>query len=188
MGHCFNDQRHTITGLLSCAGRLHDDWSADYRMYDDVDNPRLFEPILQRIGHTTPAEDSLILSVDDTLLKKTGRQVAMAGWYRDPLGPAFHTNLIYALKMAQMRNRVRVASAPVVALAAYAALALAGHETFSEGRNPMHLQTGRWQRRERTSAYRTSDLRKQLYSEAALHHVDAFRYQSPRIERSSAIA
>ena len=418
MGHCFNDQRHTITGLLSCAGRLNDDWSADYRMYDDVDNQRLFEPIVQRIRRTIPAEASLILSVDDTLLKKTGRQVAMAGWYRDPLGPAFHTNLIYALKMvqvsmavpdeqyirrfrtipvageilpkapkdatdverkayspshcalrelravrkmlgddshklilcgdahyttdtllggldddvtyigrfrkdaalfeaidanetsgpgrprrygrklpmpeelrkdksipwseakirrgkklatirykryarvkwrpagekrtvqvvviaplrrgrgkqgqwkytqpayllctdanlpietlieaylirwgievnfreekqlfgigqAQVRNHVRVANAPVVALAAYAALALAGHETFNESRKPMHLQTGRWQRRGRNCSYRTSDLRKQLYSEAALHHVDAFNYHSPLIKRSSAIA
>jgi len=418
MGHCFNDQRHTITGLLSCAGRLNDDWSADYRMYDDVDNQRLFEPIVQRIRRTITAEASLILSVDDTLLKKTGQQVAMAGWYRDPLGPAFHTNLIYALKMvqvsmavpdeqyirrfrtipvageilpkapkdatdverkayspshcalrqlravrkmlgddshklilcgdahyttdtllggldddvtyigrfrkdaalfeaidanetsgpgrprrygrklptpeelrkdksipwseakirrgkklatirykryarvkwrpagekrtvqvvviaplrrgrgkqgqwkytqpayllctdanlpietlieaylirwgievnfreekqlfgigqAQVRNHVRVANAPVVALAAYAALALAGHETFNESRKPMHLQTGRWQRRGRNCSYRTSDLRKQLYSEAALHHVDAFNYHSPLIKRSSAIA
>ncbi len=418
MGHCFTDQRHTITGLLGCAGRLDDDWSADYRMYDTIDNPRLFEPILQRIRRTIPAEAPLILSVDDTLLKKTGQQVAMAGWYRDPLGPAFHTNLIYALKMVQMsmavpdehyirrfrtipvagtivpkapkdatdaerkatspshcalqqlravremlgddphtvilcgdahyttetmlrgldddvtyigrfrkdaalfeaidaedpsgpgrprrygqklptpeelrkdksipwseakirrgkklatirykryarvkwrpagekrtmqvvviaplrrgrgkqgqwkytqpayllctdadlpieslietylirwgievnfreekqlfgigqaqvRNRLRVANAPLVALAAYAALALAGYEAFNEGRNPMHLQTGRWQRSGRTRAYRTSDLRKQLYSEAALHHVEAFSYHSSRIKRSSAIA
>jgi len=62
MGHCFTDPRHTLTGLLGCAGRLDDDWSADYRMYDTIDTPRLFEPILQRIRRTIPAEAPRILS------------------------------------------------------------------------------------------------------------------------------
>jgi len=342
MGHCFTDPRHTLTGLLGCAGRLDDDWSADYRMYDTIDTPRLFEPILQRIRRTIPAEAPRILSAtspshcdlqqlravremlgDDshtvvlcgdahytteTLLRGLDHDVTYIGRFRKdaalfeaidadgPCGPGrprrygpkrptpeelrkdksipwseakirrgkklvtirykrhapvtwrpagekrtvqvvviaplrrgrgkqgqwkytqpayllctdadlpieslIETYLIrwgievnfreekqlFGIGQAQVRNRLRVANAPLVALAAYAALTLAGHEAFNEGRNPMRLQTGRWQRRGPTCAYRTSDLRKQLYSEAVLHHVEAFNYHPARIRRSSAIA
>jgi hypothetical protein len=101
--HCWDDRRHTITGLLCCAGRLEQDWSADYRLYShDIDARKLFAPIIERACRMTAPDEPIILCVDDSLMKKTGRKIKQAGYYRDPLGPAFHTNLIYALRFVQM--------------------------------------------------------------------------------------
>ena len=40
--------------------------------------------------------------MDDTRLKKTGRQVARASWHRDPLSPPFHANLMWGLRFLQV--------------------------------------------------------------------------------------
>jgi hypothetical protein len=38
----------------------------------------------------------------DTLLKKTGKKIAGAAWRRDPLGPPFHTNFVWAQRFVQI--------------------------------------------------------------------------------------
>lgn len=101
--HCWNDQRHTITGLLSCAGRYEQDWSSDYRLHSSTMDPRaLFKPIIERVSMMTPKDQPVVVCVDDSLMKKSGRHIQQAGYYRDPLGPPFHTNLIYALRFVQI--------------------------------------------------------------------------------------
>jgi hypothetical protein len=103
MAHCWTDRNHTITNLICCAGRHDKDWSADYRLYSrDLDQQALFKPIVQRSAKLTASSAPIILCVDDSQMKKTGRQIKEAGYYRDPLGPKFHTNLIYALRFVQM--------------------------------------------------------------------------------------
>ena len=51
LAHTLCLQKHTITSLLCAAGRLHHDWSADYRLYasDKIDSQALFLPILHGI-------------------------------------------------------------------------------------------------------------------------------------------
>ena len=103
LAHAFCQGRHTITGLLSAAGRQAQDWSADYRLYtSELDTVRLFEPIVRGVMQLLGPDQPLVLAVDDSILRKTGKKVDGVGWYRDPLGPAFHTNLAFALKFVQI--------------------------------------------------------------------------------------
>jgi hypothetical protein len=39
--------------------------------------------------------------MDDTLLRKSGRRVPGAGWRRDPLGPKFQVNFVWAQRALQ---------------------------------------------------------------------------------------
>jgi hypothetical protein len=104
--HCWSDQ-HTITGLLRSGHRYYQDWSADYRLYSkDIDTQGLFKPIIRILSSTIAEDEPLILCVDDSLIKKTGKRIMEAGYYRDPLGPAFHVNLMYALRFVQISMAV----------------------------------------------------------------------------------
>ena len=48
----------------------------------------------------------MVLAMDDSYLRKSGKKVAACGWYRDPLGPAFHTNLMWAQRFIQLSAAV----------------------------------------------------------------------------------
>ena len=101
--HLLCDRRHTITGLLEVLGRQQQDWSKAYRLYEEHVNQRsLFGPILDGALELLPSHLPLVVAVDDSHTRKTGKQVAEAGWYKDPLGPAFHVNLMYAHKFIQI--------------------------------------------------------------------------------------
>jgi hypothetical protein len=104
--HCWSEQ-HTITGLLRSDQRYDQDWSTDYRLYSkEIDKQGLFRPVIQRLSNSIPQDKPLILCVDDSLIKKTGRHIMEAGYYKDPLGPAFHVNLVYALRFVQISMAV----------------------------------------------------------------------------------
>lgn len=90
-------QRHTITGLLETLGRESVDWSRAYRLYHDhLDQAALFGSILDGVLELLAADQPVVVAVDDTYFTKTGKKMAATGWYRDPLGPPFHTNLTRA--------------------------------------------------------------------------------------------
>lgn len=96
--------RHTLTGVLGTSGRLFCDWSADYRMYsaDRIKPEKLFRPVRQsltgRLGPTEP----LVAALDDTRLRKCGRNTYGVKYTRDPLGPPFHVNFIQAQRFLQI--------------------------------------------------------------------------------------
>ena len=95
--------RHTVTGLLTTAGRQMCDWSADYRLFAAarVQPQALFavnrRAVLEQLAPAAP----LLVAMDDTLLRKTGRKIPGVAWRRDPLGPPFHTNLVTAQRFIQ---------------------------------------------------------------------------------------
>ena len=92
---------------LKTAGRQQLDWSGDYRLYQgQVQADRLFEPIVQGVLQELPGHQPLVVAVDDSLLGKTGTKIPQVGWYRDPLGPPFHTNLVRGLKFVQLSAAV----------------------------------------------------------------------------------
>ena len=43
----------------------------------------------------------LVLGVDDTRVWRNGKQVPQTQWHRDPLGPAFQTNLRWGHRFLQ---------------------------------------------------------------------------------------
>ncbi len=93
---------HTVTGLINTRGRQFRDWSADYRLYgrDRVTPDNLFAPVLKCVceHHQGP----IVMAMDDTLVRKTGKKTHGVKYMRDPLGPPFRVNLIRAQRFVQV--------------------------------------------------------------------------------------
>ena len=107
LAHLLCKERRTVTGLINTLGRQQQDWSKAYRLYrDHVDSVAVFSPILDGVLDLLPEGVALVIGVDDSHLRKTGQKVASAGWYRDPLGPAFHTNLMWSQRFIQLSAAV----------------------------------------------------------------------------------
>jgi hypothetical protein len=89
-------ERGTLTNLICTTGCQQQDWSAHYRLYshDRVRESALFDPVRAAVLQALPADHPLVVAVDDTLVRKRGTHIAGVGWKRDPLGPAFQTNLV----------------------------------------------------------------------------------------------
>lgn len=93
---------HTLTGVLTTCGRQRLDWSADYRMYarDRVAPEDLFATVRTHVcGQDT---GPVVVALDDTRLRKTGKKTHGVKYMRDPLSPPFHTNFIRAQRFLQM--------------------------------------------------------------------------------------
>jgi DDE superfamily endonuclease len=95
--------RHTITGLLSTQGRVHQDWSADYRLYANrrLDPEVLFGCVRGELRARRKERDPLVLALDDSLLRKRGPRTHGVKWLRDPLGPPFSLNFVRGQRVVQ---------------------------------------------------------------------------------------
>lgn len=96
--------RHTVAGMLTASGQQYMDWSSAYRLFsrNRIDMERIFAVIIREaIKELEPFSD-IIVSLDDTILKKTGRSVPGTSWRRDPLGPKFSTNFIWGQRFLQV--------------------------------------------------------------------------------------
>jgi len=96
-------EHSTVTNLICTGGGQHRDWSAHYRLYskDRVDETVLFERALEEVLGQLPPGAPVVVGVDDTIVRKTGKHIHGSGWKRDPLGPAFQTNLVCAQRYLQ---------------------------------------------------------------------------------------
>ena len=96
--------KRTITGMLSAGGRISQDWSAAYRLFDNerIELKELFAPILKNVIKNIKEQSPLFTMMDDTLIRKRGRKISGTSWKRDPLGPAFHTNFIWGQRFVQI--------------------------------------------------------------------------------------
>jgi hypothetical protein len=92
-----------VTGLLSTCGSQFADWSAAYRLFsrDRFQAGALFAGIRSAVGEQLPAAAPLCISVDDSLLPKTGPKIPGVAWRRDPQGPPFQTNFVRAQRVLQ---------------------------------------------------------------------------------------
>src|SRR5690606_27348127 len=94
-----------VTGLLTSCGKLFEDWSAEYRLFqgDRMDVGKLFDVVRKKVVDRQRGLDKPIYAhLDDTVLKKTGKKVDGTSWKRDPLGPPFHTNFIWGQRFIQI--------------------------------------------------------------------------------------
>jgi hypothetical protein len=96
--------RHTLTGVLGTCGRLFCDWSADYRMYafPRVEPLKLFAPVRRSLTERLAPGQPLVVALDDTRVRKSGRKTPGVKYTRDPLSPPFHVNLIKAQRFLQV--------------------------------------------------------------------------------------
>lgn len=63
---------------------------------------RLFAAARRGVVEQLPEGQPLVAVMDDSLLRKRGRKIAGASWHRDPLGPHFCTNFIWAQRFLQV--------------------------------------------------------------------------------------
>jgi hypothetical protein len=90
--------------------RTQQDWTADYRFYseDRFDEDKVFGQIRAQIEEVLPAQDPLVVAMDDSLLRKTGPRIYGSRFQRDPLSPPFHVNLVRGLRVLQISAAVPV--------------------------------------------------------------------------------
>jgi hypothetical protein len=90
--------------MLTTSGQQFRDWSANYRIFEQerIDTGILFSAVIKGILETLPQGAPIVGAIDDTLLRKKGRHIAGASWRRDPLGPPFATNFIWASRFLQI--------------------------------------------------------------------------------------
>lgn len=94
--------RRCLSRIIWTNGGQQRSWSAEYFLYSRCqwDPQRLFLTILQQALAYCPGR-YLGMAIDDTRLPKTGRSIRQACYQRDPLSPAFHTNLVLSLRFLQ---------------------------------------------------------------------------------------
>lgn len=94
--------KRTITRSIGFQGNTQKDWSADYKVFSRSpwQSQGLFAPIL-RHAIQEHALQRLVFSSDDTRVWRTGKHVPESQWHRDPMGPAFHTNLRWGHRFLQ---------------------------------------------------------------------------------------
>jgi hypothetical protein len=101
--------RHTITGLLRCQNRTRQDWTADYRLYAEgrVDTGKVFDRLRSEVEQCASPDQPLVVAMDDSILRKTGRRIFGSGYRRDPLSPPFHVNFVRGLRILQVSAALR---------------------------------------------------------------------------------
>jgi hypothetical protein len=91
--------RHTVTGALSAAGREHQDWSNEYRVWQQLPVAEIFAQIGKECRERSTG--AWVLALDDSCTRKTGRRIPGCGWRRDPLSPPFHVNFTWGQRVLQ---------------------------------------------------------------------------------------
>ena len=90
----------------------HGNWSASYRLLSTCKwkleelSWVLLDSALEFIG----ADEPVMLAIDDTLLRKTGRRIRGCAYARDPLSPPFQANLVWGQRILCVSVLVRGSS------------------------------------------------------------------------------
>jgi hypothetical protein len=94
--------RRTISQTISIKGSAQQDWSADYKFYSRSrwQEQRLFDGVSEEYLSRYPKRP-VVLAIDDTRIRKSGKKVPGASWQRDPLSPPFRVNMIWGMRFVQ---------------------------------------------------------------------------------------
>ncbi|PIE52146.1 hypothetical protein CSA37_08240, partial [Candidatus Fermentibacteria bacterium] len=106
--------RHNVTCLISTTGKQHSDWSADYRVFERgrFREEMLFSVIRKEVTGRLEKKQPLVVLMDDTLFDKSGRNVYGTAFKRDPNGPKFCNNFIWATRYLQISGAVEEEERP----------------------------------------------------------------------------
>ena len=109
LAHLVCPGRHTLSGLITVLGGQFADWTADYSLYskDRVDADAIFNEVRRQLdGLDAPAARPLCVALDDTILRKVGKCIPGTAYRKDPLGPPFNVNLVWAQRRLQVSAAV----------------------------------------------------------------------------------
>ena len=96
--------RRTVTASIAIRGKEFEPWAPDYLAFSRAPwaTADLFDGVVDGFLATRDrlnlADRYLLVAVDDTTLRKSGKSIASARWLRDPLSPPFHLNLRWGLR------------------------------------------------------------------------------------------
>ena len=104
VGDLLNTGRHTLTGALESIGLTASDWNKFYRIYSKgrVDIGLCEKLLVDALVAELPDDAIVLLVIDDTQLRKSGRKIPFAKWLHDKLGPKFNVNLIWGIRFIQI--------------------------------------------------------------------------------------
>lgn len=96
--------RKTITQMLCASGQQFEDWSAAYRLFERerFETAALWRVVLGSVLEALPEKRPVVALIDDTLTRKKGKKIEGTSWRRDPLGPHFTNNFIWASRYLQL--------------------------------------------------------------------------------------
>ena len=168
LGALLCPERLTVSNLICSSGDQHRDWSAHYRLYsrERVDENVLFGQVLESVLARLPAQAPLVAALDDTLVRKRGTHIHGVSWKRDPLGPAFQTNLVRGQRYLQF------SAAWPLANGATRMVPIAFHHTPSAAKPPKGADQAALQ------SYREAQ-KQQCLNAQALNHMRGLRQQVP---------
>ena len=108
LAHLICPGRHTVSGLITTFGKQFRDWSADYALYakSRVNEDVIFSQVRREVQCLTPPSRPLCIALDDTILRKTGKSIPGTAYRKDPLGPPFNLNLVWAQRRLQLSAAV----------------------------------------------------------------------------------
>jgi hypothetical protein len=92
--------RRTISRSICVLGRQFCAWASEYRLFSRCRwKPHaLFDAVLEQAAGLVGDSRPLVVVLDDTPCRKTGKRIRAARMLRDPLSPPYHWNLCRALR------------------------------------------------------------------------------------------
>lgn len=102
--HVVTYGRHTIARLNCSKNEQHQDWSADYKLFSQrpwAASDLYFELLKACDAHSHWPGNALVLAMDESFRKKTGKKIPAVRTLRDPLSLPYHTNLTPAIRFLQ---------------------------------------------------------------------------------------
>lgn len=95
--------RRTISRSICVLGRQFQSWASEYRLFSKYRwKPlSLFDAVLEKIPELLSPTQPLVVALDDTPCRKTGKRIRAAKMLRDPLSPPYRINLCLALRFLQ---------------------------------------------------------------------------------------
>lgn len=96
--------RHTVSGLISVFGKQFVDWTSHYALYarNRVNEEAIFRQCRKEVEDLDRVGAPLCVALDDTILRKRGRRIPGTAYRRDPLGPSFSVNLVWAQRVQSL--------------------------------------------------------------------------------------
>lgn len=94
----------TITRVIRFHNEDQRDWTAMYKFFSESPwkEQELFDHVVPQLMEKGYVSGKYIrMAWDDTGVPRSGRKVRSAGWMRDPMGPAFHVNLVWGQRYLQ---------------------------------------------------------------------------------------